>query len=130
MRQPSGSMRSPPAKARGPGPAHSGVRHWWMQRVTAMGLAPLVLYLLASLVLNTGAGYAEARAWIAHPFNATALILVIGTGFYHAALGIQVVAEDYISGDNARLLVVIGARLGLAVLAVLSMFSVLSIAFG
>ena len=125
----SSSMRSHLAKARGLGSARSGVSHWWLQRVTAMGMIPLVLYLLATLALNAGAGYADARAWVAHPFNASAMLLVLGAGFLHASLGLQVVIEDYISGENARLLALIAVKLGLTALAALSMFSVLSIAF-
>ena len=128
--KPPASMRTDLAKARGLGSARSGVSHWWMQRVTAMGLVPLVLYLLFSVALNAGADYFSARDWVASPLNATVLLLVLGTGFFHAALGLQVVIEDYVSGEGRRLLLLAAAKLGLAALAALSGFSVLSVALG
>ena len=121
---PSTSTRARPAKA------HSGVPHWLMQRATALGLIPLVLYLLFSVALNAGADYHSARAWVAHPLNATVLLLVLGTGFLHAALGLQVVVEDYVSGERARRLSLLAARLGLAALAAVSVSSTLAVALG
>ena len=38
MAQPSNSMRTPLAKARGLGSAKSGVHHWWYQRLTAIAM--------------------------------------------------------------------------------------------
>ena len=121
---PSTSTRARSAKA------HSGVPHWRMQRVTAMGLVPLVLYLLFSVALNAGADYGSARAWVANPLNAAVLLAALGTGFFHAALGLQVVIEDYVSGERARSLLLLAARLGMASLAALSVFSLLSVALG
>ena len=123
-------MRTHLARARGLGSARSGVSHWWMQRVTAIGLVPLVLYLLFSVALNAGADFHEARSWLARPVNATAMLLALGIGFLHASLGLQVVIEDYVSGERTRLLLLALVKLGLLALAALAAFSVLSIAFG
>ena len=38
------SMRTPLARVRGLGSAKDGVHHWWMQRLTAVALVPLVLW--------------------------------------------------------------------------------------
>ena len=37
-------------RARGLGSAKEGVAHWWVQRVTALLLIPLVLWFVASLL--------------------------------------------------------------------------------
>ena len=41
--------RSPVGRARGLGSAKDGVHHWWMQRLTAVALVPLALWLPARL---------------------------------------------------------------------------------
>lgn len=89
------SLRNPLADARGLGSAKDGTAHWWAQRVSAIALVPLVLYVLYLLVSLAGADYATVRQTIAQPFNAVLLILFIGTAFWHAGLGLQVVIEDY-----------------------------------
>jgi succinate dehydrogenase / fumarate reductase membrane anchor subunit len=89
------SLRNPLADARGLGSAKDGTAHWWAQRVSAIALVPLVLYVLYLLVSLAGADYATVRQTIAQPFNAVLLILFIGTAFWHARLGLQVVIEDY-----------------------------------
>ena len=125
----SSSMQSPLGKARGLGSARSGVSHWWLQRLTAMGMIPLVLYTVGGLVLNAGADYETARQWLLQPVNATCLLLLLGVGFFHASLGLQVIVEDYISGETTRLLSLVAIKLVMTALAALSIFSVLSIAF-
>jgi succinate dehydrogenase / fumarate reductase membrane anchor subunit len=57
------------------------------------------------------------------------MILSIISIFLHAALGTQVIAEDYIGGAT-RLVTVMGIRFVLFAGAVLSIFSVLKVAFG
>lgn len=89
------NLRNPIAKARGLGSAKDGTAHWWAQRVSAIALVPLVLYVLYLLVSLVGADYVTVRLTIAQPHNALLLLLFIGTAFWHARLGLQVVVEDY-----------------------------------
>ena len=122
------SMQTPLGKVRGLGSARKGVSHWWLQRLTAMGMAPIVIYLVIGLVTSISADYAAAIAWLSAPVNATAALLLFGVGFYHASLGLQVIIEDYVSNENRRLLSLVAVKLGMTALATLSIFSVLSIA--
>jgi len=91
-------FRSPLSRARGLGSAKEGVHHWWMQRVTAIALIPLVMWFAISLVMLTGADFAVVRAWIGSPLVMVLLTLTIGVGLYHGQLGLQVVWEDYTDG--------------------------------
>ena len=124
------STRHPLAVARGRGSAKSGVHHWIMQRATAVLLLVLMAWLGYAAVALSGAGYDEARAFIASPLNAALAILLLIGLFYHAALGLQVVIEDYVHGPATELvlhfLVRAGALLGIA----LGVVYVLKIAFG
>ena len=125
----SSSMQTPLGKVRGLGSARKGVSHWWLQRLTAMGLVPIVIYLVIGLITLISADYAAAIAWLSAPMNATAALLLFGVGFYHASLGLQVIIEDYVSNENSRLLLSVAVKLGMTALATLSIFSVLSITF-
>jgi len=90
--------RTPLARAQGLGSAKQGVHHWWMQRLTAIALIPLVVWFAISLVMLSGADYTTVRAWIGSPLVMVLLILTIGVGLHHGQLGLQVVFEDYTSG--------------------------------
>ncbi len=90
--------RTPLARARGLGSAKDGVGHWWIQRLTAIALIPLVVWFAISLVMLSGADYASVRAWIGSPVVMVLLILTIGIGLHHGQLGLQVVFEDYTNG--------------------------------
>jgi succinate dehydrogenase / fumarate reductase, membrane anchor subunit len=90
--------RTPLARARGLGSAKEGVHHWWMQRLTAIALIPLVVWFAISLVMLSGADYTTVRAWIGSPLVMVLLILTISVGLHHGQLGLQVVFEDYTNG--------------------------------
>jgi succinate dehydrogenase / fumarate reductase membrane anchor subunit len=98
-----GIMRSQLGRARGLGPAKSGVTHWWAQRVTAIALLPLSLYFVLSVLLLTGADRAAMAAYMAEPWNAVLFLCLIAALFYHLVLGVQVVIEDYVNNEGARL---------------------------
>ncbi len=123
------TTRTPLARARGLGAAHEGVHHWWMQRVTAAANVALVIWLVASIVQVAGAPYDVVTAWIGQPLVAILLVLTVIATFYHAALGVQVIAEDYIDIRMLRTIVIVGVKLGLFALGAAAVFSVLKIAF-
>jgi succinate dehydrogenase / fumarate reductase membrane anchor subunit len=116
--------RTPLSRARGLGSAKEGVHHWWMQRVTAIALIPLVVWFAISLVMLSGADFAVVRAWIGSPLVMVLLTLTIGVGLYHGQLGLQVVWEDYSEGALRVFLILftkfIGVLFGLgAILAIM-----------
>lgn len=98
--------RTPLAKARGLGSAQSGTKHWWMQRVTAVALIPLSFWLILFVQQLFHASYPEIKQWLVSPFNFTLLIAWAFAGFYHAALGLQVVIEDYLSPEWLKIVAV------------------------
>jgi succinate dehydrogenase / fumarate reductase membrane anchor subunit len=73
------------------------VGHWWSQRLTALVLVPLSIWLLLLLHHAFNAPYAETLAWLKSPLNALAIGAWNVVVMYHAALGVQVVIEDYVS---------------------------------
>ncbi len=88
------NLRDPLASVRGLGSAKAGTGHWMSQRITAVALLPLSLWFA---VMAFGLGeYADARSFLAQPFNAVLSAALVGCLFYHAQLGLQVVIEDYV----------------------------------
>jgi len=114
---------------RGLGSAKSGTRHWWMQRVTAVALVPLMLWLGFSLARLGAMDYDTALAWARGPLTALLLMASLLAMFYHGRLGVQVVIEDYVHREGARIAALIALDfltllLGLAsALAVLRVFA-------
>ena len=124
------SLRSPLGHARGLGSAKEGLHHWWMQRLTSIALVPLTIWLVASLVNLSGAGYEDFVLWLSSPINATIMILFLGVTFHHAQSGMQVVLEDYVSSHGRRIFAIIAVKFVCYALAALSIISVLIVAFG
>ena len=120
--------RSPIARARGLGSAKEGVQHWWAQRLTAIALVPLTIWFVAGVVGLSGASHAQAAAWIGHPLNATLMILALGLVFHHGQLGLQVVIEDYVHAEGAKLILLIGVKLIALALALAGILAVLRLA--
>jgi succinate dehydrogenase / fumarate reductase membrane anchor subunit len=129
MSQPSSSLRTPVARARGLGSAKEGVHHWWVQRLTALALIPLSLWFVASVIGLAGAEHSVVVAWLGNPLVAILMVLLITAVFYHAALGMQVVYEDYVHPAWLKITVDVATKFACLALGVASIFSVLKIAF-
>ena len=125
-----GELRTSFARAVGLGSAKQGVEHWWAQRVSSVALVFLGLWFVASLVALAGADRARVVAWLHGPLAAILLILTLAATFYHSALGLQVVIEDYVATEWVRIPAIIAARLLCLALAVAGIFAVLRSAFG
>ncbi|MEN8722494.1 MAG: succinate dehydrogenase, hydrophobic membrane anchor protein [Alphaproteobacteria bacterium] len=124
------SLKTPLGRVRGLGSAKDGTEHFWIQRVTAIALVPLVIWFIAKVIALTGADYMTARAAVADPLFAVPLLLLIGTGFYHLKLGMQVVIEDYVSNDALKIPALLLNTFFCAGVGILSAFAVLQISFG
>lgn len=107
--------RSQLGRARGVGAAHSGVHHWWAERVTAIALVPLTIWFILSVLGLIGAPQARVAAWAGNPFNTALLLAMIVMTFHHMQLGVQVVLEDYVS-DKRMLTALVLVNKGVALL--------------
>jgi succinate dehydrogenase / fumarate reductase membrane anchor subunit len=123
------SLRAPLARALNHGAAHDGVHHWVVQRVTALALAPLALWLLWQLLSLPDVGYVTVTTWIAHSWNAVLLSLMVLLTSWHAWLGIQIVVEDYVHGFLPKTSVLLLSTFVHALIAASGIYAVLRIAF-
>jgi len=119
--------RSPLAKVRGLGSAKAGTSHWWMQRVTAVALIPLSFWLIIFLNLSLNAPYQEMIEWLALPLNTLGMVAWVLAVFYHAALGLQVVIEDYIAAEGIKIVAVWTVNLSFLLLALATLIAVFRI---
>ena len=123
-------LRTPLTRARGLGSAKEGTHHWMAQRISAIALVGLTIWFAYALIRLAGADYVQTLAFLSSPIQSTLLILTVGAGFWHAALGLQVVIEDYVHDEGVKLALVFAVKLGAAALSVLATVCILKVAFG
>jgi len=123
-------FNNPLAKVRGLGSAKDGTAHWLGQRVTAIANVPLVIFFVVSFVGNAGKGHAEWVAWIKQPLVSVLLILFIANFTHHMRSGLQEVVEDYVHDHGTKFAATLAIKFSCILIAALSIFSVLRIAFG
>ena len=101
-----------------------------MQRITAIALVPLTVWLVGSLVAIGTADHAQTVHWIRTPAVSIALLLTIAALFHHAQLGLQTVVEDYVHAEWKKIAALIAVKLLAITAAATAAFSVLRIALG
>ena len=104
-----------------------GVVHWKLQRISAIAMIPLIIWFVSSLVFSLINGYDQSINWLQSPFNATGMVLLFGTLYFHAASGLQVVVEDYVHTEGLKIMSLILIKLLSVLLGVLSILCVLKI---
>ncbi len=108
----------------------AAVRHWRAQRIIALVLIPLVLWLVESLLAHLGANRTEIRSWLGEPLPAVAAALLVAVAFYHLALGVRVVLEDYVHTPGRLAAALIANRVVCWALALIALAAVATLAFG
>ncbi len=124
------SMRTPLGKVRGLGSAKAGTEHFWQQRLTAIANIPLVIFLVIFCVWHAGSSQAQMAAAIGNPVIALMLVFTIISVCWHMRLGMQVIIEDYVHGEAAKLLCLLGNTFFSLAVALMGLFAVLKISFG
>jgi succinate dehydrogenase / fumarate reductase, membrane anchor subunit len=117
-----------PRRVRQFGSARDGLSEWRLQRLTAIGLIPLSLYFVASILSLASSDRKTAADWLGSCVPALLVILVILAGITHALIGVRSVILDYVH-TRVRLLAaellfrtVAVILAGAGVLAVLKLF--------
>jgi succinate dehydrogenase / fumarate reductase membrane anchor subunit len=118
------SLRSSLSIAKGLGSAKSGSHHWWMQRVTAIALIPLVIWLLCTLFSLDKPE--DVVTLLTRPFPAIAMLLVVLTALYHGCLGMAVIIEDYVGRIWLRRVLIVGIQFFTIVTALTFVLAVLT----
>jgi succinate dehydrogenase / fumarate reductase membrane anchor subunit len=122
------SFRTPLGKARGLGSAKEGVQHWWVQRVTAVALIPLVVLFVSFVIMLANEPYGTVSAFLGKPFVAAVTILLVVALFWHLRLGLQVVIEDYVHTEWTKLISLLAMTFATIIVGLACVFAVLSMA--
>ncbi len=103
---------------------HTGLRAWWVQRASAVGMLLFLLFLLVSMVFHPRVGHLQWQAWVARPGITLGFLFFFVALLSHLWVGLRDVLLDYAKPAglcNALLALVAFGLLGLGlwVLAIL-----------
>lgn len=109
------------------GSARAGTEHFIAQRATAIANAALVVFLAVVAIVLTGRSHPDAVAFVGAPWVAVPLALAIVSVCIHMKLGVQVVIEDYIHGDVARIVLLLANTFFAVVVGATALFAIVRI---
>lgn len=101
------SMRTPLGRVRYMGAAHSGTSDFFRQRMTAVALILLFVPVIVIIMSLLGRNQVAAAQILGSPPVAIIMILFIIASVWHMKIGMQVVIEDYISGEKLKLAAIV-----------------------
>lgn len=124
------SLRTPLGRVRGLGSAREGTGHFWRQRLTAVANIPLIGFFVIFIIIYGGASYADVTAALSNPIVAVLMGGVVVSALVHMRLGMQVIIEDYVHGEGAKLACLMANTFFTIAIGALSIFAVLKLGFG
>lgn len=124
------SLRSPLGRVTGLGSAKDGTAHWWSQRLSAVALVPLTLWLAIALLAQPDLSYATVHAWLARPLDGFLAAVTVAVLAYHSHLGTAEIVEDYVHAPAAKLVSLIALRFAHALAAGAGIFALLRLTIG
>jgi succinate dehydrogenase / fumarate reductase membrane anchor subunit len=124
------SLRTPLALVRGLGSAKSGTGHFWKQRLTALALVPLSIAFICLVTQLAGADHGQAVAIVSAPLTGMLLLLFLLAGLVHMRIGMQVIIEDYVHQEGARVLFLMANTFFTIAVGLACVYAVLKISFG
>jgi succinate dehydrogenase membrane anchor subunit len=122
--------RTPLARVRGLGSARSGTAHFWHQRLTAVANVPLTIAFVLIVVALLGRNHAAAQQILGTPLVAIVILLFIGSVTYHMRIGMQVIIEDYVHEETAKLVLIMLNTFFAIAVALASAYAIFKLSFG
>jgi succinate dehydrogenase / fumarate reductase, membrane anchor subunit len=124
------ALRTPLARVRGLGSSRSGTEHFWRQRLTAVANVPLTIGFVLIVVSLLGRNHAAVQQILGSPIVAMIMLLFIASVTYHMRIGMQVIIEDYVHHEPARLVLAMCNTFFTIAVAVASAYAIFKLSFG
>jgi succinate dehydrogenase / fumarate reductase membrane anchor subunit len=125
-----GKMSTALARVRGLGAAKSGTEHFWRQRLTAVANVPLTIAFVLIVVSLLGRNHAAAAQILGSPLVAIIMLLFIASITTHMRIGMQVIIEDYVHDEPARLILLMLNTFFTLAVAFATAYGILKLSFG
>ena len=77
-------------------------RKWIMQRISALIVAPLIVWFLLSLISLSTKDYNSVINFFSRPLFVFLTIILLIAGFFHAKIGLSEIFEDYIQDGKIK----------------------------
>ena len=124
------SMRTPLGRVRNLGSSHSGTSDFWRQRLTAVAMVLLILPVIVVVMMLIGRNQAGAKEILGLPLVAIVMLLFIVGNVWHMKIGMQVVIEDYVHGEMAKLTAIMANNFFSVAVALASIYAILKLSSG
>jgi succinate dehydrogenase membrane anchor subunit len=124
------SMRTPLSRVQHLGAARSGTRHFWHQRLTSVANVPLTIAAVLIVMGLLGRNHAAVVQILGSTFVAITMLLFIVSSVYHMWLGMQVIIEDYVHDENAKLVTLMANTFFSFAVGLAGVFAILKLSFG
>jgi succinate dehydrogenase / fumarate reductase membrane anchor subunit len=123
-------IRTPLARVRGAGAARSGTSHFWYQRLTAVANIPLTIAVIIIMITLLGRNQAAVAQILGSPAVAIIMLLFIGSITIHMKIGMQVIIEDYVHDESAKLTLLMANTFFTVAVGLAAVYGVLKLSFG
>jgi len=77
-------------------------RKWILQRISALLVAPLIVWFCVSLISLSTSSYEEVMNFFGNPMFSWLTIILLVAGFFHAKIGLNEIFEDYIENEKIK----------------------------
>jgi len=122
------SLETPLHRVEGLGSAHSGVTHFWRERVSAAALIPLGIWFAVSILGLVGGRYVSVLTFFSKPLHGILMAAFVVIALYHLTLGLQMVIDDYVHSAGGKVVLMLLARTFAIACGALSLYALLEIA--
>jgi len=77
-------------------------RKWIFQRISALIVAPLIIWFLISLISLSTEDYNSVINFFSKPLFLSLTIILLIAGFFHGKIGLSEIVEDYIHNEKIK----------------------------